>query len=385
MLSRLRRSKRQPTSRSSFHRTGLRPSVGLKFERLERRECKDGELLEFLLDARDSNDNLLPVAPDSFREVEVGQLVYLDLLADDLRTAFGNYGIAGVDSLNLSVSPAAGLVPQTYEVQTLTFDAAIYSASSGSVEFSVDGSSETLTYSLAEFAGDTSAIMHTAVAQLGGYDPSDVAVQIFSSPGNELFFRINVRNEALLGQDLPTFRATPMFDQTVTVLHEDYLEFAFDDSSRTAIDPNRDEVFNTFLNWDAGESAYDFSAVFNYEEFGFATMGLGGISTDPTHIGRLPVRFDQAGEVEISIGGLVDDQAFFLTGGSLDAAEVLLDDSSVIRFRVGDISAVPEPTLGLALVVVGAALAARRNRTDRSVASVDTPPVRSRAKRSSTS
>ncbi|MCS7466661.1 hypothetical protein NZK35_08400 [Stieleria sp. ICT_E10.1] len=213
-------------------------------------------LVEYFLTARDAEDQLLPVVNG---EVEVGVGIensfFLEVAYSDLRTFGDDTGAFGVH-VNLDVNQPGLLRPVLRETQRIIFGAEIFSASSGSVAFTMEGASQSYVADLADLSNEPFEEVKAAL-QLLGYQPSQYQVTGLSS--SDLLIEIRFVDPAFANMDLPDLIVTSHFDVAVPTSVEEFsplladgvtpnseaVRFNLDTRSRTF---NNNQRFYTLLN-----------------------------------------------------------------------------------------------------------------------------------------
>ncbi|PAY17814.1 hypothetical protein CKO51_19145 [Rhodopirellula sp. SM50] len=213
-------------------------------------------LVEYFLTARDAEDQLLPVVNG---EVEVGVGIensfFLEVAYSDLRTFGDDTGAFGVH-VNLDVSQPGLLRPVLRETQRIVFGEEIFSASSGSVAFTMEGASQSYVANLADLSNEPFAEVKAAL-QFLGYQPSQYQVTGLSS--GDLLIEIRFVDPAFANMDLPNLIVTSDFDVAVPTSVEEFsplladgvtpnpeaMRFNLDTRSRTF---NHNQRFYTLLN-----------------------------------------------------------------------------------------------------------------------------------------
>jgi len=227
-----------------------------------------GELVELLLTARDVNDQ--PITPDGNGDinVDVGEVFFLEVSYDDLRT-FGNR--RGVFQLytDISISQAGVLSPVLNETQRLVIDSSITSVSSDSVTFTIpeappniSGGSLSYVSPINAFANDSSGEVSNAL-QAFGYSTSQFSISELDLDG-DLGFEIHWEGLEFGNLDLPdisvdvnetnasdniptqTIEIAPFLADNTTP-NPDAVRFNINTESRTLNSPSDDEELYTLF------------------------------------------------------------------------------------------------------------------------------------------
>ncbi|QDT08764.1 cadherin-like domain-containing protein [Planctomycetes bacterium K23_9] len=273
-------------------------------------------VVEFVLTARDLQDNLLPEDANGNISVDVNEIFQLEIGYNDLRglsatgvfTQFLNLQTGVDDNLNGIdestdgdgiVSAADGededggiLTPAMTEFQELAFDRALDDSSvTGDYVFSIEGQSTTYTVSRADMASGITGPVIEALEAFG-YDQSDFEVKFVQPTSDTAPFRFQIRYTDFLD---PAFRNVNLPNITVAA----NLSVASDVTTFTASPVNSDgsingaavpfniDFSNRFFN---GQDVYGFNAEGDFsDEDGYIAVGatqLGAALSVPDKIGR---------------------------------------------------------------------------------------------------
>ncbi len=176
-------------------------------------------LVEYFLTARDADDQLLPVVNG---EIEVGVGIensfFLEVAYSDLRT-FGDDTGAFTFHVNLDVSQPGVLQPALRETQRIIFGEEIYSASSGSVAFTMEGASQSYVADLADMSNEPLAVVKAALNFLG-YQPSQY--EVIGQSSFDLLFEVRFVDPAFANMDLPNLIITSDFDIEVPTFVQEF-------------------------------------------------------------------------------------------------------------------------------------------------------------------
>ncbi|QDV41385.1 hypothetical protein Enr13x_12230 [Stieleria neptunia] len=245
-------------------------------------------LVEYFLTARDFEDQLLPVVNG---EVEVGVGIensfFLEVAYSDLRTFGDDLGAFGVH-VNLDVSQPGLLQPVLRETQRIIFGEEIYSASSGSAAFTMEGASQTYVADFADISNEPFAEVKAALNFLG-YQPSQY--EVIGLPSSDLLIEVRFVDPAFANIDLPNLIVTSNFDVTVPTSVDEFsplladgvtpnpdaLRFNLDTRSRTF---NNNQRFFYLLNRGTIDMASGFIDVGGTGLIPAAGGGVRGLTQD---------------------------------------------------------------------------------------------------------
>ncbi len=254
---------------------------------LSRGEAIDDELIRIDLNARDINDDALTTSDLRSIEVEVGQPFFLEVSYVDGRGVFDQTGAFQIITdvlFQQDGSPAAdAITPVLTETQRLVLEDTLRDSDSGTLTFSLEGSSETATVTRDEFLASITSgpeEIEEALIELGyeegtfrvarvrdefGNFPGQPSTpESEDDPGN-LVYEIRYTDLQFAGRDLPNLQVVTDLDNGVRGLTEasppvnpdGSLNFAaagdnLDSRSRTFPDNSLDpdpfgkEVYNQF-------------------------------------------------------------------------------------------------------------------------------------------
>ncbi|WP_372894673.1 cadherin-like domain-containing protein [Stieleria sp.] len=187
-----------------------------------------GELVEFLLSARDEDDNPLPVNNGVVQAPGVGinNSFYLEIAYDDLRTFGDDKGAFSVFP-DLGVSQGGILQPVLRETQQIIIGEEIRSTNSGFVTVGREGSAATVDITIGEIQGGFSTALSNALINTFGMTAGDFEITeptaLKGENGQDLGFEIFYKADAFGNVDIADLSFTPNFDNTVPI---EFREFA---------------------------------------------------------------------------------------------------------------------------------------------------------------
>ncbi|MEO1524374.1 MAG: cadherin-like domain-containing protein [Planctomycetota bacterium] len=328
-------------------------------------------VVEYLLTARDLNDDPLPVE-NGIVQVGTGlaNSFFLEVSYEDLRT-FGADDGAFTVITDIGVSQTDRLRPVLRETQRIIIGEEIRNASSGSLTLTRENSGAQATVTLNELANGPSDAIFDAITTDLGYDTADVEVTEFPTP-NENDFGVQIRyiraDDGNVDKDDLTLDAN--FDVTVPVSFDEFAPFNPDGTpnsdavrfnintlSRTFGDENNNNGFGNPFYENLNRGAFDLAT--GFDDVG----GVGGVPGSGGGIpglnnGNFPEPFDAYSlevfidsalttplVVDVNPGESVDALLLYGEDNEVPASMILTDEDARVTLSTGPVLNTP-PTLG---------------------------------------
>ncbi|QDV46984.1 Serine-aspartate repeat-containing protein F precursor [Stieleria neptunia] len=328
-----------------------------------------GELVEFLLSARDEDDNLLPTSNGVVQAPGVGidNSFYLEVAYDDLRT-FGDDKGAFTVFPDLGVSQGGILQPVLRETQQIIIGEEIRSTVSGSVTIGREGTTDTVDISIGDIQGGFSTALAGALVNTFGLTADDFEISeptaLKGENGQDLGFEIFYKADAFGNVDIADLTFTPNFDNTVPFTFREFapfeadgvtpnssaVRFNLDLRSRTL--PNNQEFYN-FINRGSFDEAVGFTDIGGGG--GVFTDGVraatGGTMPDVVDVFRIEVFLDtelsDSGPliIDVNPGEGVDPLTLYGSNDVVTEDLILIDDDARVTISTGAVAINNPPTV----------------------------------------
>lgn len=238
------------------------------------------QLAEFLLTARDANDNLLPVNNGVVQAPGVGlaNSFYLEVSYNDLRTfgddlgAFSIFPDLGVNQQNI-------LQPVLRETQQIIIGEEIRQTSAGFVTVGREGTTDTVDITIAQIQSGFANALSDALVNTFGMTAGDFQITeptaLKGENGQDLGFEISYVADAFGNVDISDLTFAPNFNNTVPVEFREFAPFLAD-----GVTPNSSAVrFNLDTRSRTLNNNQEFYNLLNRGSFDLATgfTDIGGV------------------------------------------------------------------------------------------------------------
>jgi thiamine phosphate synthase YjbQ (UPF0047 family) len=340
-----------------------------------------GELVEFLITARDLNDQPIPADGSGEINVDVGEMFDIEISYDDLRTFNNRLGVFQL-FVDIAASQPNVLKPVLNETQRLIIDETIMSVSSTGLNFSipqappgVSGAALTYFSPINDFGNNPTGEIEKALNAFG-YTDSEFEISTLDFGNNDLGYQIHWVGDKFGNLNLPNVSVDVVESNPADMIDTRTLEFA--PFLADGVTPNTEAVrfnVNTFSRtFNDNEQFYSAQ---NRGEFSNASgfSGLGGLGMVPLQGGGIPQLTDDGSFIEpfdafsfrVFISQPVTDLVISVNPGE-DPESTLLygrDDpvppdmvliqttdtnsNGIARFTVNATQVGPEPTVSVAV------------------------------------
>ncbi|MCO8123948.1 cadherin-like domain-containing protein [Stieleria sp. TO1_6] len=326
-----------------------------------------GELVEYLLTARDADDNELN-ATNGVIEVGVGQenSFFLEVAYNDLRGFGDDLGAFSIFP-DLGVTQSGVLRPVLRETQQVIISEEIRVSQSGSLTIGREGTTDTVEVTLGQIQGGFASALSDALVSFG-MDANDFNITepqaLKGDDGLDLGFEIHYTAVDAGNQDIPDLTFTPNFDNAVTTTFREFAPFLADgttpnsDAVRFNLDTrsrtlNDNERFYELLNrgtYTLADGFTDIGGVGGAFPNGVRDVDDNGQLVEPFDAFRIEVYIASPLTsplvVDVNPGAGVDPLTLYGSNDVVPDDLILIDDDARVTFSTGAVSNTP-PVLSI--------------------------------------